>query len=226
MKLSVIMPVYNEERTIQEIVKRVLEVPLEKELVIVDDCSNDRTSELLKVYVNKAEIKVLRHEKNQGKGAAIRTGIQAATGDMIVIQDADLEYDPAEYPILVKPIIEGRADVVYGSRFLGLHRVFLYYHYLGNKFLTFLTNLLYNTMLTDMETCYKVFRAEVLKDITIKSHRFNFEPEITAKVFKKKLRVYEMPISYYGREYQEGKKITWRDAFPAIWALIKYRFTD
>ena len=226
MKLSVIMPVYNEERTIQEIVKRVLEVPLEKELVIVDDCSTDRTSELLKVYANKAEIKVLRHEKNQGKGAAIRTGIQAATGDMIVIQDADLEYDPAEYPILVKPIIEGRADVVYGSRFLGLHRVFLYYHYLGNKFLTFLTNLLYNTMLTDMETCYKVFRAEVLKGITIKSHRFNFEPEITAKVFKKKLRVYEMPISYYGREYQEGKKITWRDAFPAIWALLKYRFVD
>lgn len=226
MKLSVIMPVYNEECTIQEIVKRVLEVPLEKELVIVDDCSNDQTSELLKVYANKAEIKVLRHEKNQGKGAAIRTGIQAATGDMIVIQDADLEYDPAEYPILVKPIIEGRADVVYGSRFLGLHRVFLYYHYLGNKFLTFLTNLLYNTMLTDMETCYKVFRAEVLKGITIKSNRFNFEPEITAKVFKKKLRVYEMPISYYGRDYQEGKKITWRDAFPAIWALLKYRFVD
>jgi len=226
MKLSVIMPVYNEERTIQEIVKRVLEVPLEKELVIVDDCSNDRTSELLKVYVNKAEIKVLRHEKNQGKGAAIRTGIQAATGDMIVIQDADLEYDPAEYPILVKPIVEGRADVVYGSRFLGLHRVFFFYHYLGNKFLTFLTNLLYNTMLTDMETCYKVFRAEVLKGITIKSHRFNFEPEITAKVFKKKLRVYEMPISYYGRDYREGKKITWRDAFPAIWALLKYRFVD
>jgi glycosyltransferase involved in cell wall biosynthesis len=226
MKLSVIMPVYNEERTIQEIVKRVLEVPLEKELVIVDDCSTDRTSELLKVYANKAEIKVLRHEKNQGKGAAIRTGIQAATGDIIVIQDADLEYDPAEYPILVKPIIEGRADVVYGSRFLGLHRVFLYDHYLGNKFLTFLTNLLYNTMLTDMETCYKVFRAEVLKGITIKSHRFNFEPEITAKVFKKKLRVYEMPISYYGRDYREGKKIGLRDVLPAIWAIFKFRFVD
>ena len=226
MKLSVIMPVYNEERTIQEIVKRVLEVPLEKELVIVDDCSNDRTSELLKVYVNKAEIKVLRHEKNQGKGAAIRTGIQAATGDMIIIQDADLEYDPAEYPILVKPIVEGRADVVYGSRFLGLHRVFFFYHYLGNKFLTFLTNLLYNTMLTDMETCYKVFRAEVLKGITIKSHRFNFEPEITAKVFKKKLRVYEMPISYYGRDYSEGKKIGLRDVLPAIWAILKYRVVD
>ena len=227
MKLSVIMPVYNEERTIQEIVKRVLEVPLEKELVIVDDCSNDRTSELLKVYVNKAEIKVLRHEKNQGKGAAIRTGIQAATGDMIIIQDADLEYDPAEYPILVKPIVEGRADVVYGSRFLGLHRVFFFYHYLGNKFLTFLTNFLYNTMLTDMETCYKVFRAEVLKEITIHSNRFNFEPEITAKVFKqRKLRIYELPISYYGRDYSEGKKIGLRDVLPAIWAILKYRVVD
>jgi len=226
MKLSVIMPVYNEEDTIQEIVKRVMEVPLEKELIIIDDCSRDRTPELLKTFASRPEIKVLKHERNQGKGAAIRTGIQAASGDMIIIQDADLEYDPAEYPHLVTPIVEGRADVVYGSRFLGLHRVFLYYHYLGNKFLTFLTNLLYNTMLTDMETCYKVFRAEVLKGITIKSDRFNFEPEITAKVFKKKLRVYEMPISYYGREYQEGKKITWRDAFPAIWALIKYRFTD
>jgi glycosyltransferase involved in cell wall biosynthesis len=226
MKLSVIMPVYNEEDTIQEIVKRVMEVPLEKELIIIDDCSRDRTPELLKTFAGRPEIKVLKHERNQGKGAAIRTGIQAASGDMIIIQDADLEYDPAEYPHLVTPIVEGRADVVYGSRFLGLHRVFLYYHYLGNKFLTFLTNLLYNTMLTDMETCYKVFRAEVLKGITIKSDRFNFEPEITAKVFKKKLRVYEMPISYYGREYQEGKKITWRDAFPAIWALIKYRFTD
>ena len=227
MKLSVIMPVYNEERTIQEIVKRVLEVPLEKELVIVDDCSTDRTSELLKVYANKAEIKVLRHEKNQGKGAAIRTGIQAATGDMIVIQDADLEYDPAEYPILVKPIIEGRADVVYGSRFLGLHRVFFFYHYLGNKFLTFLTNFLYNTMLTDMETCYKVFRAEVLKEITIHSNRFNFEPEITAKVFKqRKLRIYELPISYYGRDYSEGKKIGLRDVLPAIWAILKYRVVD
>jgi glycosyltransferase involved in cell wall biosynthesis len=226
MKLSVIMPVYNEERTIQEIVRRVLSVPLEKELVIVDDGSRDRTPEILKGYAGRPEITVLMHERNQGKGAAIRTAIRAATGDMIVIQDADLEYDPADYPALVKPIVEGSADVVYGSRFLGLHRAFLFYHYLGNKFLTFCTNFLYNTMLTDMETCYKVFRAEVLKGITIKSDRFNFEPEITAKVFKKKLRVYELPISYYGRGYHEGKKVSWRDAFPALWALIKYRFVD
>ncbi len=226
MKLSVIMPVYNEERTIQEIVKRVMEVPLEKELIIVDDCSRDKTPELLKPYVGRPDIQVLKHERNLGKGAAIRTGIQAATGDMIVIQDADLEYDPAEYPTLVRPIVEGRADVVYGSRFLGLHRVFLFYHFLGNKFLTFLTNLLYNTMLTDMETCYKAFRAEVLKGITIKSNRFNFEPEITAKVFKKKLRVYELPVSYYGRDYREGKKIGLRDVLPAIWAIVKFRFVD
>lgn len=227
MKLSVIMPVYNEEQTIIEIVQRVLSVPLDKELVIVDDCSRDRTPDLLKSFSGRPEIRVLRHEKNQGKGAAIRTGIQAATGDMIVIQDADLEYDPAEYPQLIKPILEGRADVVYGSRFLGLHRVFLYHHYLGNKLLTFLTNLLYNTMLTDMETCYKVFRAEVLKGITIRSNHFNFEPEITAKVFKQlRLRVYELPISYYGRSYSEGKKIGLRDVLPAIWAIVKYRFVD
>ncbi len=225
MKLSVIMPVYNEIGTIETILERVRAVPLEKEIVLVDDGSTDGTREFLKA-LNESNIRVVLHEKNQGKGAAIRTGVQHVTGDMVIIQDADLEYSPEEYPKLVKPIVEGKADVVYGSRFLGCHRVFLFYHFLGNKFLTWMTNILYNTMLTDMETCYKVFRTEILRGINITCDRFNFEPEITAKVFKQRLRVYEMPISYDGRGYEEGKKITWRDALPAMWALIKFRFSD
>lgn len=225
MKLSVIMPVFNEIGTIQTILDRVQAVPLEKEIVIVDDGSSDGTREFLRNLTDE-NITVHFHEKNQGKGAAIRTALEFVTGDMVIIQDADLEYSPEEYPNLVKPIVEGRADVVYGSRFLGTHRVFMFYHYLGNKTLTWLTNLLYNTMLTDMETCYKVFRTPIIKGITITCERFNFEPEITAKIFKQRLRVYEMPITYDGRDYEEGKKITWRDAFPAMWTLIKFRFTD
>lgn len=233
LKLSVIMPVYNELDTIEQICNRVLAVPLDIELVIIDDCSTDGTRELLegtliKRWVDAGNtIHFLKHEFNQGKGAAIRTGITASTGDLIIIQDADLEYCPEEYPQLVKPITDGYADVVYGSRFLGTHRVFMFFHFMGNKLITLMTNLLYNTMLTDMETCFKVFRSEIIKSIEIRSNRFNFEPEITAKIFKKKkLRVYEMPITYHGRDYLEGKKITWRDFFPAVWALIKFRFVN
>ncbi|OGF01435.1 MAG: glycosyl transferase [Candidatus Edwardsbacteria bacterium RIFOXYD12_FULL_50_11] len=227
MKLSVIMPVYNEKATIEKIIARVLAVPIEKELVIVDDYSTDGTKDILKTYEGRPGIKISYHPYNLGKGAGIRTGIRECTGDIVIIQDADLEYSPEEYPRLVEPIVRGAADVVYGSRFYGTHRVFMVWHYLGNKFLTALTNVLYNTMLTDMETCYKVFRSEVIKDLNLRSFRFDIEPEITAKIFKnRKLRVYEMPITYDGRDYHEGKKIHWYDALPAIWTLIKYRFVN
>lgn len=227
MKLSVIMPVYNEKDTIARITERVLAVPVDKELVIVDDWSTDGTRDLLKGLESREGIKVLYHPHNLGKGAAIRTGIRECTGDIVIIQDADLEYSPEEYPKLIEPIVRGSADVVYGSRFYGTHRVFMVWHYLGNKFLTAMTNILYNTMLTDMETCYKVFRAEVIKGMNLRSNRFDIEPEITAKVFKnRKLRVYEMPITYDGRDYHEGKKIGFKDIMPAIWAIIKYRFAD
>lgn len=227
MKLSVLMPVFNESSTIVEIVDKVMAIDRDKELIIVDDGSTDGTRDILRDKIEgKPGVRVVYHERNQGKGAAIRTAQAHITGEITIIQDADLEYDPRDYEVLLVPIEEQRADVVYGSRFLGRHRAFLYWHYLGNRFLTFVTNLLYNTMLTDMETCYKAFRSEIFKSIHIRSDRFEFEPEITAKIFKKHCRVFEVPISYAGRDYVEGKKITWKDGFGAIWTLLKYRFTD
>jgi glycosyltransferase involved in cell wall biosynthesis len=230
--LTILIPVYNEAKTIIPVLEMVAKAPcggLEKELIIVDDGSTDGTRDIL-AGINPADYgaKIYFHEKNQGKGAALRTGQGHATGDIIMIQDADMEYSPDEYPDLVKPIIEGKADVVYGSRLSGgkVTRAFKFTHLLGNKFLSFLTNVLYDCTLTDMETCYKVFKADIFKRITIKSNRFEFEPEITAKVLKQGVRIYELPISYYGRDYAEGKKITWKDGFGAIWALVKYRFTD
>jgi len=226
MKLSVIMPVFNEESTIEEILKQVRAVGLADEIIIVDDGSTDRTRELLKAQENQPSTSVIYHDHNQGKGAAVRTGFDRATGDILLIQDADLEYDPRDYAMLIRPIVEGRVKVVYGSRFLGPRKAMLFWHMLGNKFLTLLTNVLYNTILSDMETCYKVFRADVIKGIPLHSRRFEFEPEITAKVLKRKHRIFEVPISYYGREYDEGKKISWRDGPKAAWTLIKYRFVD
>lgn len=226
MKISVIMPVFNERETLQQILEKVKDVNIEKEIIIVDDCSTDGTREILE-RTNDNNVKVVYHPKNKGKGAAIRTAQgYHISGDVVIIQDADLEYQPEDYLKLIKPIQDGFADVVYGSRFLGSHRVFMFWHYFGNKLLTWLTNILYNTMLTDMETCYKVFRVEIFKRLNIKSNRFDFEPEVTAKVFKKKLRVVEVPITHYGRGYKEGKKIIWKDGFIAIWVLIKYRFID
>jgi len=229
--LSILMPVYNEAQTISEIIMRVESVDLgnvRRELIIVDDCSKDGTREVLKDLSRNSPHKIYFHGQNMGKGAALRTALTYASGDIVLIQDADLEYDPSEYNELIKPVLEGRADVVYGSRLSGgkVARAFNFWHYLGNKLLTFITNLLYNSILSDMETCYKVFRADVIKNIQIKSNRFDFEPEITAKVLKRKHKLYEMPISYYGRDFAEGKKITWRDGFAAVWALVKYRFVD
>lgn len=226
MLLSVIMPVYNEQATIDEIICRVRQVDVPKELIIVDDFSTDGTRDRLKKYENEPNIKVIYHQFNQGKGAALRTGIAYATGDIVIFQDADLEYHPEEYPRLIEPIIKGYADVVYGSRFKGVSRAFLFWHFLGNKLLTLITNILYNSTISDMETCYKVFKREVIQNIKIRSNRFNVEPEITAKVLKRKLRLVEVPITYTGRDYTEGKKITWRDGLSALWTLIKYRFTD
>ena len=224
--LSVVMPAFNERDTIEEIIARVLAVPLRIELIVVDDCSTDGTREMLTVLQARYGFRLLLHERTQGKGAALRTGFGAVTGDLVVIQDADLEYSPEEYPELISLICEGRADVVYGSRFLGRHRVFLFTHYLGNLLLTFLTNLLYNTMLTDMETCYKVMRTEVLRSFAVRSNGFGIEPELTAKIFKRHYRVYEVPITYDGRGYDEGKKITWRDGVVALWVLLRYRFSE
>lgn len=231
-KLSILIPVYNEARTIVPVLEMVSRAPaahLEKELIVVDDGSHDGTREILqKLDAAQYGAKIFFHEKNQGKGAALRTAQGHASGDIIIIQDADLEYSPEEFDNLLKPILDGHADVVYGSRLSGgkVTRAFHFTHYLGNKFLSLLTNVLYNSTLTDMETCYKVFRADIFKRVVIRSNRFDFEPEITAKVLKQGVRIYEMPISYFGRDYAEGKKITWKDGFSAIWALLRFRFSD
>lgn len=228
MKISVVIPVYNEIDTIEEILSRVNLASIEKEIIVVDDFSTDGTRERIKGIVqDKESIKAFYHDRNKGKGAALRTGFEHVTGDIVIIQDADLEYDPNEYPSLLGPILDGRADVVYGSRFLGgPHRVLFFWHYVGNKLLTFLSNALTNLNLTDMETCYKVFKRQILKDINLKSNRFGFEPEFTAKVAKKRLRIYEVPISYSGRTYPEGKKITWKDGIVAFFLIWWYRFFD
>ncbi len=225
MKLSVVIPCYNEVRTIRHIVDRVRAAPVaEKEIIIVDDCSRDGTRDLLRTEIAPLVDKLLFHEVNQGKGAALRTGFRAATGDVVVVQDADLEYDPQDYPRLLQPILEGKADVVFGSRFQGgqPHREVYFWHMVGNKVLTLLSNMATNINLTDMETCYKVFRREVLQRIEIEENRFGFEPEITAKVARLGVVIYEVGISYYGRTYAEGKKIGWRDGFRALWAIAKY----
>jgi glycosyltransferase involved in cell wall biosynthesis len=224
--LSVVVPAYNERATIEEIVRRVLAVPVRTQLIVVDDGSKDGTREVLADLARELGFALVLQPSNQGKGAALRRGFEEVRGDLVVIQDADLEYSPEEYPQLIELIAQGRADVVYGSRFLGRHRVFLFSHYLGNRLLTLVTNVLYNTMLTDMETCYKVMRTEVLRGMRLESNGFGIEPELTAKIFKRGYRVYEVPITYDGRGYDEGKKITWRDGLVALWVLLKYRFTE
>lgn len=227
MKLSVIIPCYNEASTIANIVSAVRNSPYDnKEIIIVDDCSTDGTREILDRDIRGQVDRVLYHEVNQGKGAALRTGIKAATGDLVIIQDADLEYDPQEYALLVEPILQNRADVVYGSRFMGdrPHRVLYFWHSVGNGVLTLLSNMCSNLNLTDMETCYKVFRREIIQGIDIEENRFGFEPEVTAKIAKTGCRVYEVGISYYGRTYAEGKKIGWKDGVRAIWCILKYNF--
>ena len=224
--LSVVMPVFNEIDTVEEIIRRVLAVPLRTELIVVDDCSTDGTRDVLTRLETELGFTLLLQPRNAGKGSALRRGFEAVRGDIVVIQDADLEYSPEEFPHLIELICQGRADVVFGSRFLGRHRVFLFTHYLGNRLITLVTNVLYNTMLTDMETCYKVMRTEVIRSMRLHSDGFGIEPELTAKIFKRGYRVYEVPITYDGRGYQEGKKITWRDGIVALWVLAKYRFTE
>jgi glycosyltransferase involved in cell wall biosynthesis len=226
MKLSIVMPCYNEIHTIETIVQKVLhaEVPLDRELIIVDDCSTDQTRTYLETLKDHEDIKIVLHEVNRGKGAALRTGFQHARGDVIIVQDADLEYDPDEYSKLLKPILEGKADVVYGSRFVGgeSHRVLYFWHSLGNKFLTFMSNMFTNLNLTDMEVCYKVFKRNLLEKITLEEDRFGFEPEFTAKIARLNCVIYEVGISYYGRTYEEGKKINWKDGMRAIYVILKY----
>ena len=224
MKLSVIIPCYNESETIVDIIARVIGSPVDlKEIIVIDDASSDGTKEILSA-INDPLVKVIYHLHNQGKGAALRSGLSAASGDICIVQDADLEYDPNEIPIVIKPILDNKADVVFGSRFLGsrAHRVLYYWHSVGNKFLTMLSNMMTNINLTDMETCYKAFKREVIQSIVICENRFGFEPEITAKVARMNLRIYEVGISYYGRTYQDGKKIGWKDGFRAIYCIVKY----
>jgi len=224
-KLSVIVPVYNERNTVVEILRRMraVELPLDREFIVVDDGSDDGTHQVLG-QLGDSTVKILTHPQNRGKGAAIRTALEHVTGDLVLIQDADLEYDPDDWPKLLAPVLKGRAQVVYGSRMTGERRNMLYLHLLGNKMLSLTTNVLYNTTLSDMETCYKLFDREVLRSITLRSDRFDFEPEVTAKVLRQGIRIYEVPISYAGRELDEGKKITWRDGYAALFALVKYRF--
>jgi glycosyltransferase involved in cell wall biosynthesis len=225
MKLSVVIPVYNEAATISQLIERVRAVGLDTEIIVVDDCSTDGTGDVLKKLVDAPDLVRLFHPVNRGKGAALRTGFSAATGDVVVVQDADLEYDPSEYPKLLQPILDGRADVVYGSRFIGgeCHRVLYFWHSVGNQFLTLLSNAVTNLNLTDMETCYKMFRREIIQSIQLQEDRFGFEPEITGKIAQRRCRLYEVGISYSGRTYEEGKKIGWRDGFRAIWCIVKYR---
>ncbi len=224
-KLSVIVPVFNERNTVVEILRRMraVDLPVDREFVVVDDGSDDGTRSVL-TQLGDSTVKIVSHPENRGKGAAIRTGLEHVTGDLVLIQDADLEYDPEDWPKLLAPMLKGKAQVVYGSRITGEHRNMLYLHWVGNKMLSLVTNLLYNTTLSDMETCYKLFDREVLRPIIVKSDRFDFEPEITAKVLRQGIRIYEVPISYAGREFDEGKKITWRDGFAALYALVKFRF--
>ncbi|MGQ0635380.1 MAG: glycosyltransferase family 2 protein [Planctomycetaceae bacterium] len=233
--LSVVVPVYNEEKTLRELVARVVSVPIRKEIVLVDDCSRDRSCEIMQLLPDEFaddqnRLVLAHHDVNRGKGAALRTGFAQASGNVVVVQDADLEYDPGEFPRLLRPIVEGQADVVFGSRFLGdhPHRVLYFWHYLGNKVLTTLSNCFTNLNLTDMETCYKLFRRELLVDVlpTLQQDRFGFEPEVTAKVARRNARIYEMSISYSGRTYAQGKKIGWRDGFKALWCIVRYGLAD
>jgi len=227
MKVSVIIPAYNAKNTIEEIIHRVHKTNLADEIVVVDDGSQDGTRELLTELDGTGAIQVVLHDRNQGKGAAVMTGVRQSTGDVLIIQDADLEYDPRDYPTLLRPIEEGLADVVYGSRFLGgARRPTMYWHMVANKLLTFMTNLLYNNILTDMETGYKVFRRQVVTNLVIHARRFDFEPEFTAKILKRRTRIFEVPITFNPRDYSEGKKIKLKDAFEAVWTLLKYRFVD
>lgn len=227
MKVSIIIPVYNENSTIEEILRRVKAEEIATEILVIDDGSIDGTRDILGNLDQDSQVRVILHDRNRGKGAAVRTGFQYATGEVFLIQDADLEYDPRDYPVLIKPLEEGIADVVYGSRFLGgPRRTVMFWHMVANKLLTFMTNLLYNTILSDMETGYKVFKREIVDGMKIHANSFDFEPEFTAKILKKKVRVYEVPISFNPRDYDEGKKIGMRDAFQAVWTLLKYRFVD